>query len=165
MIGRLIKLTSFGLLVGLILLTSACTPVTAQSAVESGDESGLQGQVEALQAQVDSLAAGQVSMAQYIMDSAGFHGMEEALAESGSIDPAYPGTVSRVHKVLAATVFPHDLAEQGAAFTDLVGELAEALAADDSAAAARLAAEVHEAQHDFSHAIDDWLGAAGEHDH
>jgi hypothetical protein len=46
-----------------------------------------------------------------------------------------------------------------------LGEFAAALEADDVAAATRLSDEVHDAQHDLSHAIDDWLGSEGEHGH
>ena len=106
-----------------------------------------------------------ISVAQYVLDTAGFHGMAEAISETNEIDPAYLGTVNRVYKILASAPWPEELAEQGQAFVSLLEEFATALEADDVEAAAPLSDEVHDAQHELSHAIDDWLGAAGEHDH
>jgi hypothetical protein len=103
-------------------------------------------------------AAFNVAVAQYVMDTAGFHSMDEALQADPTVDPAFLSAVRRVRKVVAATAWPEDLREQSAAFVTLLDEFALALDADDGAAAARLAAEAHTVQHDFSHAIDNWLG-------
>ena len=126
-------------------------------------EAELEGQLSALQAQAEEQTAGtaDVAVAQYIMDTSGFHGMEESLNESGEIDPSYLGAVNRARKVLANTQWPEELAGEADSLVNLLSEFAAALEADDGdrrrEEAARLAAEVHEAQHDFSHAIDNWL--------
>lgn len=129
-------------------------------------ESELEKQLSALQAQAEEQSAGaaDVAVAQYIMDTGGFHGMDEALNESGEIDPSYLGAVNRTHKVLANTRWPEELSAEAASLVGLLSEFAAALEADDAEEAARLAAEVHGAQHDFSHAIDNWLAGGGEHE-
>jgi hypothetical protein len=103
-------------------------------------------------------------MAQFVMDTAGFHGMAETINETQKIEPAYLGTVNRVKKILASAPWPESLSGQGQAFVALLDEYASALEADDAEAAARLSEEVHDAQHELSHAIDAWLGTAGEHE-
>jgi hypothetical protein len=152
------------------------------------ETTALQSRLDSLQAQMDSLAAEMeaasgavetgetapleehsddpfaVSVAQYVLDTAGFHGMAETISETQQIDPAYLGTVNRVHKILSNTPLPESLAEQGQDFMTLLDEFAAALEADDAEAATRLSEEVHDAQHELSHAIDDWLGAAGGHE-
>ncbi len=101
-----------------------------------------------------------MAVAQYVLDTAGFHGLAEALAETKTVDPAYLSTVTRVKAVLASAPWPPELAEQGEAFVAKLGEFAAALEADNGEEAARLADETHEAQHELSHAISDWLGTA-----
>lgn len=168
-------------------LTSLQGEVEGLSA-DQAEVAALQTRLDSLQAQIDGLAAeiesmggipqtGEeapaehiedpfaVSMAQYVMDTAGFHGMAETIAETQQIDPAYLGTVNRVHKILSSAPWPESLAEQGQAFVTLLDEYAAALEADDAAAATPLSEEVHDAQHELSHEIDTWLGAAGEDEH
>jgi hypothetical protein len=106
-----------------------------------------------------------VSVTQYMLDTAGFHGMEETIAETQQIDPAFLGTVNRVQKVLSSAPWPESLVKQGEEFETLLGEFAAALEADDVEAATTLSAEVHDAQHELSEAIDNWLGAAGGDEH
>jgi hypothetical protein len=142
---------------------------------------GLQTQVEGLAAEVEAMsadaAAGAVapeehaedpfalSVAQYFMDTAGFHGMAETISETQQVDPAYLGTVNRVHKVLVSTPWPEELKEQGQAFVGLLEDFAAALEADNGEQAVELSDQVHDAQHELSHAIDAWMGTAGEHVH
>jgi hypothetical protein len=144
--------------------------------------STLQADLDALEVKVEEMAAAaggadehaaepaadafNVAVAQYFMDTAGFHGIDEALNETKTIDASYYSTVSRVRKVIIQITWPEELQEQATAFDDLLGQFAEALEADNAEEAAPLATQVHEAQHDLSHAIDAWLGeGGGEHDH
>ena len=127
-------------------------------------ESEIEAQLSALKAEAGHQTAGtaDVAVAQYILDTTGFHGMEDSLTESGEINPAFLSAVNRTQKVLASTQWPEELSADAESLVALLADFAAALEADDAAEATRLAAEVHEAQHDFSHAIDNWLGA-GEH--
>jgi hypothetical protein len=100
-----------------------------------------------------------------MLDTTDFHGMAETIAETQQIDPAYLGTVNRVHKIVSSAPWPESLAEQGQAFQTLLGEYAAALEADDVEAATPLSEEVHDAQHELSEAIDVWLGSAGGDEH
>lgn len=106
-----------------------------------------------------------IAMAQYVLDTAGFHDMAETLAATQTVEAGYLGTVTRVRKVLAAAPWPEALAEDGQAFLKDLDALAAALEADNGPEAAKLAEQVHDAQHAFSHEIDHWLGAEGGHDH
>jgi hypothetical protein len=157
-----------------IIMTACAGTATPDAANETA---ALEARVAALEAQLAALPAPVVedaevesasqafgvAVAQYVMDTAGFHGMDEALNETQTVDPAYLSTVNRVQKVVAQAPWPEALHEQVEAFEGVLGEFAAALDADDGAAAAPLATELHEVQHDLSHAIDGWLG--GEHGH
>jgi hypothetical protein len=144
---------------------------------------GLQNKLDELDAEIAAMGAGMgeaeamtheehaddtfaVSMAQYVLDTAGFHGMAETISETKQVDPAYLGTVNRVHKVLSSTPWPESLTEQEQSFVTLLEDFAAVLEADNGEEAVALSDQVHEAQHELSHAIDDWLGTAtGEHEH
>ena len=102
----------------------------------------------------------EVSVAQYIMDTAGFHDLATALSAAQTIEAGYVAQVTRVSKVLAQITWPAELREQGDAFEARLAELTAALEADNVADAVRLSEEVHDAQHEFSHAIDAWLETA-----
>ena len=100
-----------------------------------------------------------ISVAQYIMDSAGFHEMATALSETQVIDPEYLSTVNGVNKVLGQAVWPPELNDQAQAFTGLLGDFAAALEADNVTDSIELSETVHDAQHELSHSIDHWLEA------
>jgi len=99
----------------------------------------------------------ELSVAQFVMDSAGFHEIATALSETQTIDPEYFSTVSSVSKVLSETTWPSDLNEQAQAFIESLGTIAAALEADDTAEAVTLSETVHDAQHELSHEIEHWL--------
>ncbi len=101
-----------------------------------------------------------VSVAQQFMDTAGFHEMATALAETQTIDPTYSSTVTRVHTVLSHTVFPSELNDQAQAFIEMLASFSAALEADNTADAVTLSETVHDAQHELSHAIEHWMGDA-----
>jgi hypothetical protein len=157
----------------LALLVAACTGSGQPSSLESRQIDDLETRFAALEAQLaaqpdptaephadntDGDAFG-VAVTQYILDTAGFHDMEEALAANETVDPAHLTTVNRVRKVVAQAPWPEALHEQANAFVVVLTEFAAALEADDGGAAAELAASAHTAQHDLSHAIDNWLGS------
>jgi hypothetical protein len=163
----------------MLLILAACAP--AQPA--QNEVADLRSQLDQLQVRQDELAAQlaamqpdehteseshaddpfAVSVAQYFMDTAGFHGMAETISETHQIDPTYLGKVNRVHKVLASTPWPEALSEQGHSFISLLEDFAAVLDADDGEEAVEISEQVHDAQHDFSHAIDEWLGTADGH--
>lgn len=117
----------------------------------------------------DSLFA--VTTATYLMDTAGFHGMDETINAEGTIPSTYAATVNRVAQVLSVTPWSPELAEQATAFRATLAEFAAVLESEDVEAAKPLATRVHEEQHDFSHAIEAWVNAKmgmegeGEHSH
>jgi hypothetical protein len=84
--------------------------------------------------------------------------MAEALTENQKIEPAYLTTVNRVARVLNQTTWTPELNEQAQTFLQELNGLAGALRDEKVEDAIALADTVHEAQHELSHAIDEWLG-------
>lgn len=101
-----------------------------------------------------------VTAAVYLLDTAGLHDLDVRLNEEKLIESSDSGSVGRVARLLSAVDWPDELAEDAAALIDVLTELATALGDDDLDTAAPLATEVHEVQHDFSHAAEHWLGEA-----
>jgi hypothetical protein len=126
----------------------------------------LAARVDALQTQIDALAAAnagsgqanEVATAVYLLDSAGLHALDVRLNEEGVIEASDAGNVARVARLLGSVDWPAELAADAAALTDVLTQLASALNADDVETAAPLATQTHETQHDFSHAVEHWLG-------
>jgi hypothetical protein len=145
MLKNLFKPLLSGLIV--ILFLAACAPaaplaLSNASAQVSGDSTE------------NSFA---LSVAQFVMDSSGFHGMASALNTNKKIDSSYAGTVNRAYKVLSQTIWPQPLAKQGQSFTALLKDFGTALTAKNVDDAIRLSDQVHDAQHELSQAIDDWF--------
>ncbi|MEI6777533.1 MAG: hypothetical protein WCK70_11590 [Chloroflexales bacterium] len=101
-----------------------------------------------------------LSVSQYILDTAGFHEIATAISDTQKLDPAYLTTVTGVRKVLVQTTWPADLHDQAQAFIADLDSLAAALTAKDVVAATAASDKVHEAQHELSHALDIELGGA-----
>lgn len=98
-----------------------------------------------------------ISVAQFVMDSAGFHGMEENLTTNQSIDTTYNSIVKKAKKVLANTIWPSSLATQANEFIENLDLFSAALAINNVADAEIISGTIHENQHDLSDAIDEWL--------
>lgn len=158
-----------------LLVLAACAPAAdlaplegRVAALETGASqlTSLESRVTALEQQAEpdghAISPFDVAVTQYIIDTAGFHDMAETLAETKKVEPAYLSAVNRVHAVLSSASWPDELSEQGQALAALLADFAAALEADNGDESARLADEVHEAQHDLSHAIGEWLGAGGD---
>ncbi|MGH2620748.1 MAG: hypothetical protein ACRDHG_09290, partial [Anaerolineales bacterium] len=101
-----------------------------------------------------------IAMAQFVADTAGFHGIAESLAAGDPIDPSALAAATRVHKILSSTEWPAELSEAVEHFLATLAEFQAALEADDAAAATPLAETVHDEQHELSEMIDGWLGTA-----
>lgn len=145
--------------------TTATTEVTEPTVTE------LLARLDALQAQVDELEAhhtadhtaadaNQVGTAVYLLDTAGLHDLDVQLNEDKVINPSDAGRVTRLVHLLSSVVWPEALATDAHALLALLDQLATALTDDQIEEAAPLATQVHEAQHDFSHAVEHWLGEA-----
>ena len=86
-----------------------------------------------------------------LIDAAGFHGIDTALAASGAtIDAQWLGKTRNARIAVASTTWPDELQPQARAFLDAAARLQAALEQDDAAAAAGPAHDTHEAQHDLS---------------
>lgn len=157
----------------LVLYLVACSSQTAEQLesleAQANNISQLEARLAALeeasqQGQEQETRPLDIAVAQYVMDTAGFHGMAEGLNETQVVDPGYLGATRRVDKILSNTPWSAELEAEAGNFLDLLHEFETALEADDGETAAGLATEVHEVGHDFSQSIDGWLGA-GEDDH
>jgi hypothetical protein len=96
--------------------------------------------------------AGQMLAALLHIDSAGFHGMDEALnGDAPVIETSWLGRATRARVAAEAIVWPAELQPAADALVEHVAALEAALDADDPVAAAEPAAAAHEAQHDLSH--------------
>lgn len=159
------------------------TPQAKEEETDAFTLDALAARLDALQAQVDEMAvliahhdeemeammtehheaptggqANQVTTAVYLLDTAGLHDLDVRLNEEKELQPADAGRVARVARLLSSVSWPDDLSADAANLIDLLEQLAAALGEDDLEAAAPLATEAHEVQHDFSHAAEHWLG-------
>jgi hypothetical protein len=100
-----------------------------------------------------------VVLTNYLVENTGFHEMAETLQEAEQIPVEYLGMVSRIRGVVATAPWPEELKTQSSDFVDQLDSFVEALQNDDLEAARPTSDEVHDAQHEFSEAIGDWLSA------
>lgn len=100
----------------------------------------------------------QVTIATYLLDTAGFHAMDERINGEGLIEAGDAGVVHRANALLGATAWPEELQAQVDPLKETLSNYAEALANDDVEAAKPLATQAHELQHDLSHAAEHWVG-------
>lgn len=150
---------------------AATTAITTTTDTAEPSLPTLLARLDALQAQVDELEAhlaadhraddaNQVGTAVYLLDTAGLHDLDVQLNEEKVLDPADAGRVARLVRLLSSVTWPAALDADAHALLALLEQLATALTDDNLKAAAPLATQVHEVQHDFSHAAEHWLGDA-----
>lgn len=98
-----------------------------------------------------------ISVAQFILDDAGFHGIDETINSTSTIDSNYQYTVGRVKKIVDGAEWPNALESMASDFSVTLGNFKTALATNSIAEASILATQTHDAQHELSHHIDDWF--------
>ncbi len=173
------------ILIGLVAAGCSTTDpdVTSQLEAQSDRLSHLEEQIDEFSAILDEMTmedmdgehaamegiAFEISVAQFVMDTAGFHAIDDALTETSEIDPAYASTVARVARIVASITWPDDLAEDADHLLEVLAEFQSTLSEDDIEAALPLAGMAHDHQHDLSAAIAAWLSGEmsteGEHEH
>jgi len=130
------KKTVRNLVIGSILLLFSASMVQAH---------------EAAKEQVDFY---KLSVTQYLLDSAGLHGIAEKLASSKKIDESALTVVTRLKKVLVQTTWPNAVQKKATELIQSLDQLAVALKAGKVDDAIKLSDTVHEEQHDLSKTID-----------
>ena len=101
-----------------------------------------------------------VLLGTYVVDSFGFHGMEEAYAEATEVGNRDAGQVAKVLAAVDAVDWPDELSEVAATFRGDVAGLHEAMEAGD-VEGARLGLEaVHGSQHGLSNGVYAWLAGS-----
>jgi uncharacterized cupredoxin-like copper-binding protein len=93
----------------------------------------------------------------FVVDSFGFHGMEEAYAEATEVGGRDAGQVAKVLTAVDAVQWPGDLSEVAATFRADVAGLHAALEAGDMEGARHGLEAVHGSQHDLSNGVYAWL--------
>ncbi|MEX2323066.1 MAG: hypothetical protein WEA29_04770, partial [Acidimicrobiia bacterium] len=98
-----------------------------------------------------------VLLGMYVVDSFGFHGMEEEYAEATEVGGRDAGSVAKVLAAVDAVEWPHDLSDVAATFRADVAGLHAALEAGDVDGARDGLGAVHGSQHDLSNGVYAWL--------
>jgi hypothetical protein len=101
----------------------------------------------------------QVALAVYQMDNAGLHDLDES-THAGRIPAGALGRVRKARIVAAAVQWPESMQTPAKEFVEHATRLERALEAEDAAAAAPEAEEVHEYGHELSNMAYQWLAAA-----
>lgn len=117
----------------------------------------LEARVSAVEARADS--AGLVATI-YLLDSSGFHDMDETINKEGRIEARYEGAVERARAAVLSTHWPEQLQGRANELLQALDELLPALQANDAAKAGPAATRVHTVEHNLSH--DAWPLLAGE---
>ena len=134
---------------------------------DPGDHDGPKGEVTTFDQGDMEAVAGQAQVLGVLtgidfVDTAGFHGMSEALGE-GEMTGRELGSVDKVITAITSISWPHELEETTASFLADLEALAAGLEAEDVDAAAEAAHTVHESQHGFSHDVYAFLAGNGGH--
>ncbi|HEX6219582.1 MAG TPA: hypothetical protein VF115_00665 [Acidimicrobiia bacterium] len=93
----------------------------------------------------------------YVVDSFGFHGMEETYAEATEVGERDAGQVAKVLAATDAVDWPTELTEAATVFRGDVAGLHEALEAGDLEGVRSGLEAVHGSQHDLSNGVYAWL--------
>lgn len=94
-----------------------------------------------------------------MVDSAGFHGIANDLAEATEISSRLAGTMGKVLVAAEAAVWPAAVSTELDVFMADLAALKAALEADDLEQARTASQAIHGSQHDLSNAVYAWLGA------
>ena len=100
-----------------------------------------------------------VLLGTFVVDSFGFHGMQEDYAEATEVGIRDAGRVEKVMIAFESVAWPAELSDPVGEFGEALAGLHAALAANDLEASRTGFEAVHEAQHGFSNAVYEWLGA------
>jgi hypothetical protein len=100
-----------------------------------------------------------------ILDKAGLHGLDEAINEDKEIPSNARTTAQQLQAITNLTEWPtDDLESEADALAKIFGELAAAVDGEnpDLAKAGEAATKAHDAQHDFSHDVWQYLYEKGD---
>ncbi|MCE7927080.1 MAG: copper chaperone PCu(A)C [Dehalococcoidia bacterium] len=86
------------------------------------------------------------------LDNAGLHEIEVELTETGTPPGDAQATALRMQSLVKLTAWPSDLSSPAEKLASLLGEMAAALAGNDTAKAKEATTKAHNAAHDFSFA-------------
>ena len=137
---------------GLLFLAGCTSDDTADATATEATSDAAQATETPAEAMTDDDIDGAGMLAALaIIDGAEFHIIDEAINEAAApIEAQWLGRTRNARTAVATIRWPADLEHAAQDFVAAAGELATALEADDSAAAAGPAAATHEAQHDLS---------------
>ena len=145
------------LLFGIVLAAGALVLSACSAGASDERVTALEERVAEVEARADR--AGLVAT-MYLLDSSGFHGMDETINNEGRIEARYEGVVERARAAVMATRWPDELRPTADELLRAMNDLLPALRANDPAAAGPAAKRVHDLEHDLAH--DAWAYLAGE---
>jgi hypothetical protein len=90
-----------------------------------------------------------------ILDNAGLHGIDESINNETTVPPTARTVAQKLETTVKLTAWPEDLRDEADALAKTFEDLAAVLDSEspDMARAGQLAAQAHDEEHDFSHAV------------
>jgi hypothetical protein len=137
-----------------LLVAAAIAPLLGMMAVACDGDNDAESESSASQESIDTVAArvqrNEMMFYTSAIRDAQLHAMDEDLNATGVIESSYIPNTRGAVRLLALTDWPAEFQEDADAVHDVAVELLHALEADDAEAAAPLATELHESEHDFN---------------
>ena len=98
-----------------------------------------------------------------ILDKAGLHGIDDSINKDRTIPASARTTAQQLQAVTSITEWPSDLEDEADALAEVFEAMAAALegGTPDLTKAGEAAAKAHDAQHDFSHEVWEYLYEKG----
>lgn len=99
----------------------------------------------------------EISLAQYFMDTAGFHGMSTEINKTQRIEAGYYPAVYGTWSVLSQVIWPIELEQKAEPFVATLKDLSTAIEENNTGKVVELMEIIHDGQHDLSESIDQFF--------
>jgi hypothetical protein len=141
---------------GLIALTLvALVALLIAACGDDDDDSGGNGaDLTALEEQVTKA---QVLAAMTVFRVEAIHDLDDSAQKAAEIEAGWSGQVDRMHIAMMSVTWPEDLKADADSLTAALGDLADAIEADDLEAVKGASGEAHAQWHDFEHETGTYL--------
>ena len=146
----MVRTTRAVIAVALVSLLAVAATVVACDEEADSEDSASQESIGQLDARVQY---NEMMVYWLSIGDAGLHDMDEGLNDTGAIESDYIPNTRKAVRLFAVTDWPDDMQADAAALEATAVELLQALSDDDGEAAAPLAAELHDAEHEFSETV------------
>lgn len=102
----------------------------------------------------------EISLAQYFMDTAGFHGMSTEINKTQKVEAGYYPVVYGTWSVLSQVIWPLELEQKAEPFVATLKDLSTAIEENNTGKTIELMETIHDGQHDLSESIDQFFEEA-----